>query len=140
MKVLGSENFEAYLTKYRLSFRAEDPALLNRYVQTCVVALPQRNAGFYSYPKVAWARFVSADNRAAASHDALDLLDKLLRYDHHERLTAAEALAHTYFSGCTALCTAFTITLIGSFFPDVVRLQTPSAPAECFSDSGFYST
>ena len=31
------------------------------------------------------------------SLQALDLLDKCLRYDHQERLTAAEAQAHPYF-------------------------------------------
>jgi len=30
---------------------------------------------------------------------ALDLLDKLLKYDHQERLTAAEAMLHPYFDG-----------------------------------------
>jgi casein kinase II subunit alpha len=29
---------------------------------------------------------------------AFDLLDKILRYDHHERLTCAEAMAHPYFA------------------------------------------
>jgi hypothetical protein len=28
---------------------------------------------------------------------AFDLLGRLLRYDHHERLTCAEAMAHPYF-------------------------------------------
>lgn len=31
------------------------------------------------------------------SPEALDLLDKLLRYDHQQRLTAAEAMQHPYF-------------------------------------------
>lgn len=31
------------------------------------------------------------------STEALDLLDKLLRYDHQQRLTAAEAMQHPYF-------------------------------------------
>lgn len=64
---------------------------------------------FYSYPKQSWTRFITAENRTNVSHDALDLLDKLLRYDHHERLTAAEALSHTYFSQFTALHTALSI-------------------------------
>ena len=29
--------------------------------------------------------------------EALDFLDKLLRYDHQERLTAREAMEHLYF-------------------------------------------
>ena len=31
------------------------------------------------------------------SPEALDFLDKLLRYDHQERLTAIEAMEHPYF-------------------------------------------
>ncbi len=31
------------------------------------------------------------------SNEAIDFLDKLLRYDHQERLTAREAQAHAYF-------------------------------------------
>lgn len=52
----------------------------------------------YSHLKLPWARFITADTRLNASHEALDLLDRLLRYDHYERLTAAEALSHSYFS------------------------------------------
>ncbi|KAI0923667.1 hypothetical protein AcW1_006562 [Taiwanofungus camphoratus] len=102
LRVLGTDNFEQYLTVYSLFLRTENSDLL------------------YSYPKQPWARFITSDNRSNASNDALDLLDKLLRYDHQDRLTAAEAQAHAYFN--------------------VVRLQTPSNPTECLSDSGFYST
>ncbi|CCM02637.1 uncharacterized protein FIBRA_04741 [Fibroporia radiculosa] len=101
-KVLGTNGLEQYLQTYELYIRTE---------------APDRYASFVRQP---WTRFITAENRSTASVDALDLIDKLLRYDHQERLTAAEALAHTYFNA--------------------VRLQTPSNPAECFSDSGFYST
>ena len=32
------------------------------------------------------------------SPEAIDFLDKLLRFDHQERLTAVEAQAHAYFA------------------------------------------
>ena len=37
---------------------------------------------------------------------AFDLLSSLLRYDHNERATAAEALAHEYFAPvrCVYVC------------------------------------
>ena len=44
---------------------------------------------------------MTPDNRANVSSDGIDLLDKLLRYNHQERLTAAEALAHSFFSTCS---------------------------------------
>ena len=44
---------------------------------------------------------MTTDNKANITTEVIDLLDKLLRYDHHSRLTAAEALAHSYFSAYT---------------------------------------
>ncbi len=41
---------------------------------------------------------MTSETQHLASGEALDLLDKLLRYDHAERLTAHEAQAHVYFS------------------------------------------
>ena len=37
------------------------------------------------------------ENQHLVSREALDLLDKMLRYDHHERLSAKEAMDHPYF-------------------------------------------
>lgn len=37
------------------------------------------------------------ENQSLVSREALDLLDKLLRYDHRERLSAKEAMEHPYF-------------------------------------------
>ncbi|TFK89579.1 kinase-like protein [Polyporus arcularius HHB13444] len=102
VKVLGTDEFERYLTTYGL------------YLQTYNDDLLQ------SYARQPWSRFMTLDNRQNVSADGLDLLDKLLRYNPQERATAAEALAHSFFNA--------------------VRLETPSNPAECVSDSGFYST
>lgn len=44
-----------------------------------------------------WSMFVTPENQHLVSTEALDLLDKLLRYDHMERITSDEALAHPYF-------------------------------------------
>ena len=44
-----------------------------------------------------WERFVHGENQHLVSPEALDFLDKLLRYDHQERLTAHEAMEHPYF-------------------------------------------
>ena len=44
-----------------------------------------------------WEKFVHSENQHLVSREALDLLDKLLRYDHHERLSAKEAMEHPYF-------------------------------------------
>lgn len=44
-----------------------------------------------------WEQFVQTENQHLVSPEALDLLDKLLRYDHQQRLTATEAMEHPYF-------------------------------------------
>ncbi|KAG1862575.1 kinase-like domain-containing protein [Suillus subalutaceus] len=104
MKVLGSDSFDAYLKTYDISFETDMEALL------------------HSYPRQSWARFVSAENQQFVTSEALDLLDKLLRYDHQKRLTAREAQAHPYFN--------------------LVRLEATSIKgdsAEYVNDSGFCS-
>ena len=50
------------------------------------------------YAKQPWSRFVPPDNKLALAPDCFDLLDKLLRYNHLDRLTASEAMAHSFFS------------------------------------------
>ena len=51
----------------------------------------------FSYQKRPWTRFITSENQRYISNEAIDFLDKLLRYDHQERLTAKEAQAHPYF-------------------------------------------
>ncbi|KAK7686325.1 hypothetical protein QCA50_010549 [Cerrena zonata] len=102
LKVLGTSSFEKYLEKYGLYLQTENELLLE------------------SFSKIPWPCFVNPENRPNVSNEALDLLDKLLRYDHWERVTAAEALAHAYFNN--------------------VRLESTPKSAERFSDSGFCST
>ncbi|KAJ8427631.1 hypothetical protein Cgig2_010893 [Carnegiea gigantea] len=43
-----------------------------------------------------WSRFVNADNQHLVSPEAVDFLDKLLRYDHQDRLTVKEAMVYLY--------------------------------------------
>jgi casein kinase II subunit alpha len=52
---------------------------------------------FLRYPRKLWTRFITSENQRYISNEALDLLDKLLRYDHQERLTAREAQGQPYF-------------------------------------------
>ncbi|KAJ7770148.1 kinase-like domain-containing protein [Mycena maculata] len=102
MKTLGTERFDLYLKTYNIHFETEIDNLL------------------VNYPKQPWTRFITAENRHLASAPALDFLDKLLRYDHRERLTATEASAHPYFNS--------------------VRLETILIKEDPVSDSGFAST
>jgi len=54
------------------------------------------------YPKKQWSYFITKENQHLCSPDALDFLDKLLRYDHQERITAKEAMEHPYFASVLA--------------------------------------
>ena len=44
-----------------------------------------------------WKKFITNENKHLCLPEAVDFLDKLLRYDQQERLTAREAMAHPYF-------------------------------------------
>ena len=78
-KFLGTDDLYAYLNKYHLQL---DPAL-------------EAKVGRHS--KKPWVRLVNQDNQHLVTREAVDLIDKLLRYDHAERLTAQEAMAHPFF-------------------------------------------
>merc|ERR1712060_439711 len=50
------------------------------------------------HARKSWNKFVNHENQHLVSTDAIDLLDKLLRYDHQERPSPQEAMRHPYFS------------------------------------------
>uniref|UniRef100_A0A0D9ZDJ6 Casein kinase II subunit alpha n=1 Tax=Oryza glumipatula TaxID=40148 RepID=A0A0D9ZDJ6_9ORYZ len=79
-EVLGTEDFYNYLEKYGLEL---DPQL-------------ERLVGRHN--RKSWSMFVNSGNRHLASPEAIDFVDRLLRYDHQERPTAKEAMAHPYFN------------------------------------------
>ncbi|KAG0311437.1 Casein kinase II subunit alpha [Dissophora globulifera] len=78
-RVLGTNELFAYLEKYDLELDVQYDEILGRY------------------PRKPWSKFVTPENQRFVSNAAIDFLDKLLRYDHQERLTAAEAMEHPYF-------------------------------------------
>lgn len=51
----------------------------------------------FRHSRKRWERFVHSENQHLVSPEALDFLDKLLRYDHNDRLTARDAMDHPYF-------------------------------------------
>lgn len=78
VRVLGSENLNRYLEKYQLTLSEEYDDL-----------------GHYN--RRPWERFKNENNQHLVSPEFFDFIDKLLRYDHQERLTAKEAMNHKYF-------------------------------------------
>jgi casein kinase II subunit alpha len=83
-RVLGTDELYRYLNKYGLELD------------------PQLEAAVGRHARKPWTKFVSAENQHLVSPEALDFLDKLLRYDHQERLTAREAMDHPYLAPVTA--------------------------------------
>jgi len=78
-KVLGTTDLVKYLEKYDLTLDPHFDGLLGNYTRK------------------SWRKFVNTKNKHLCVEEALDLLDKLLQYDHQLRPTAAEAMAHGYF-------------------------------------------
>jgi casein kinase II subunit alpha len=63
-KVLGTDELFEYLDKYDIELDAQYDDILSRF------------------PKKSWQSFVNPDNQRFVSAEAIDFLDKLLRYDH----------------------------------------------------------
>uniref|UniRef100_A0A0K0DCJ8 non-specific serine/threonine protein kinase n=1 Tax=Angiostrongylus cantonensis TaxID=6313 RepID=A0A0K0DCJ8_ANGCA len=78
-KVLGTEELHEYVEKYHIELDPRFNDILGRH------------------SRKRWERFIHAENQHLVTPEAIDFLDKLLRYDHQERLTAREAMAHPYF-------------------------------------------
>ncbi|XP_061545148.1 casein kinase II subunit alpha isoform X6 [Phycodurus eques] len=78
-KVLGTEDLYDYVDKYNIELEPRFNDILGRH------------------SRKRWERFVHSENQHLVSPEALDFLDKLLRYDHQTRLTAREAVDHPYF-------------------------------------------
>ncbi|KAJ8248823.1 hypothetical protein GJAV_G00228130 [Gymnothorax javanicus] len=78
-KVLGTDELFGYLRKYHIELDPRFKDLLGQQTRK------------------RWEQFVQSENQHLVSPEALDLLDKLLRYDHQQRLTATEAMEHPYF-------------------------------------------
>jgi casein kinase II subunit alpha len=77
-RVLGTDDLYKYLKKYNLTLGPE-----------------YEDLGHYT--RRPWTRFINPNNNHLICDEVLDLIDKVLRYDHQERLTAKEAMMHPYF-------------------------------------------
>jgi len=83
-QVLGNKKLSAYLEKYDLDLDSQFEGILGRY------------------PVKPWTDFVTKANRRFVTSEAIDFIDKLLRYDHQTRMTAREAMSHPYLAPIVA--------------------------------------
>lgn len=79
MQVLGTDELAVYLKKYGLELDPSLDVLVGKHTRK------------------AWTKFINSENDHLVSQEGIDFLDQLLRYDHQERLTCKQAMAHTYF-------------------------------------------
>jgi casein kinase II subunit alpha len=79
-KVLGTEELFQYLDHYDLELDPQFDGLIGRH------------------QKKPWQKFITPENQHLCSDEAVEFVGSLLRYDHQERLTAQEAMAHPYFA------------------------------------------
>ncbi|KAK6458015.1 casein kinase II, alpha subunit cell cycle control, cell division, chromosome partitioning [Scheffersomyces xylosifermentans] len=78
-KVLGTEDLMKYVNKYGLKLSSDYDDILG------------------THPRRSWQSFVNNENKHLVSDEVIDLIDKLLTFDHQLRPTAKEAMDHPFF-------------------------------------------
>ncbi|ODV84000.1 hypothetical protein CANARDRAFT_177179 [[Candida] arabinofermentans NRRL YB-2248] len=78
IRVLGTDDFYSYLNKYNIELSKEFEDL-----------------GYFI--KKPWIKFINSNNNHLIDDELIDFIDKILRYDHMDRLTAKECMMHDYF-------------------------------------------
>ena len=76
---MGTNELKTYAAKYNIKLKKKE----------------HPNLKFAA--KKGWKKFINDKNKMLCHEDALDLLSKLLVYDHESRLTCEEAMQHKYF-------------------------------------------
>ncbi|XP_953303.1 casein kinase II, alpha subunit, putative [Theileria annulata] len=79
-KVLGTEDLHRYFEKYGLKFAPAYQEILG------------------NHSKKPWTKFVHHENQHLVSPEVMDLLDRMLVYDHTKRITPLEAMEHPFFN------------------------------------------
>jgi casein kinase II subunit alpha len=77
---MGSEDLNSYLKKYNLS--------LDPYFEGVLT----------NHSKKTWDKFINAENQHMCNADVLDFIDKLLVFDHAERILPKEAMEHQWLA------------------------------------------
>jgi len=78
-RVLGTDGLFAYLDKYNLELDPHFDDILGRH------------------SRKAWSKFVNGENQHLINSEVVDLIDRMLVYDHAQRILPKEAMTHPYF-------------------------------------------
>jgi len=79
-KVLGTDELYDYLKKYGIKLDPQFESILGRH------------------SKKTFSKFVTNENKHLCPPEAFDLLEKMLVYDHADRISAKDAMKHPYFA------------------------------------------
>lgn len=79
-KVLGTDELYNYLSKYGIELDPQLEGLVGRHARR------------------PWNKFTNPENAHLVTPEGMDFLDNLLKYDHQDRMTAKEAMAHPFFA------------------------------------------
>ena len=79
---MGQDDLIKYVEKYNLQIPKEvKRVMVNEH-----------------FPKIPWKNFINENNKHLVDNDAIDLLDKMLRYDKNDRIRPKDAMQHPYFA------------------------------------------
>jgi len=78
-RVLGTDALFEYLDKYNIELDPHFDDILGKH------------------SRKAWSKFVVAENQHLVSTEVVDLIDRMLLYDHAARVLPREAMTHAYF-------------------------------------------
>ena len=92
----GSSNQDQLVKISKHCGYEEIEKFLNKYQGDCFLASKFKNK-MKDYTKKSWDEYINEKNKYLINDDALDLLNKLLEVDHQKRITAKDALNHSYF-------------------------------------------
>jgi len=79
-RVLGTQELQDYLDKYNIELDSHFETILG------------------DHPRKPLTKFITNENKHLVSNEALDLLSRMLVYDHTDRIAAKDALQHPYLS------------------------------------------
>jgi len=79
-RVLGTDGLFEYLDKYQMELDPHFDDILSKHARK------------------AWSKFVTSENQHLVSMDVIDMIDKMLVYDHAMRILPKEAMTHSYFA------------------------------------------
>ena len=80
VKVLGTADLMEYLSKYQITLDLSFWELIGEH------------------SRKPWSRFVTNENQSLCNREVIDLIDKMLVYDHSMRILPREAMRHPYFA------------------------------------------